>query len=94
MPDDTPREVKLKRFDRLVELANSISAEKHAEYVGKTARVLVDGESGDAEYPLTARTRGGRLVHLRGGAELIGAFAEVKITDSRTWALFGEAINA
>ena len=94
MPDDTPREVKLKRFDRLVELANSISAEKHAEYVGKTVRVLVDGESGDAEYPLTARTRGGRLVHLRGGAELIGSFAEVKITDSRTWALFGEAINA
>ena len=94
MPDGTPREVKLKRFDRLVELANSISAEKHAEYVGKTVRVLVDGESGDAEYPLTARTRGGRLVHLRGGAELIGAFAEVKITDSRTWALFGEAINA
>ena len=94
MPDDTPREVKLRRFDRLVELANSISAEKHAGYVGKTARVLVDGESGDAEYPLTARTRGGRLVHLRGGAELIGAFAEVKITDSRTWALFGEAINA
>jgi tRNA-2-methylthio-N6-dimethylallyladenosine synthase len=94
MPDDTPREVKLKRFDRLVELANSISAEKHAKYVGKTVRVLVDGESGDPEYPLTARTKGGRLVHLRGGAELIGSFAEVKITDSRTWALFGEVINA
>jgi len=90
MPDDTTREDKQKRFDWLLAVQNKISEEKHAEYVGKTLKVLVDGESGDEIYPLTGRTSGGRLVRLGGSAELIGQYAMVKITDSKTWALFGE----
>ena len=90
MPDDTTREDKQKRFDWLLAVQNRISEEKHAEYVGKTLKVLVDGESGDEIYPLTGRTSGGRLVRLGGFAELIGQYAMVRITDSKTWALFGE----
>lgn len=90
MDDPYTREEKQVRFDRLLEVQNRISEEKHAEYVGKTIRVLVDGESGDERYNLTSRTGGGRLVHLKGGPELIGRIINVKITDSRTWALFGE----
>ena len=55
-----------------------------------TVRVLVDGESGDAAWPLSSRTNGGRLVHLKGEPGLIGQYADVRITDSNTWALFGE----
>ncbi|MGI6028392.1 MAG: tRNA (N6-isopentenyl adenosine(37)-C2)-methylthiotransferase MiaB [Candidatus Heteroscillospira sp.] len=91
MPDPATREQKQVRFDRLLELANRISEEKHAEYVGRTVRVLVDGESGDARYNLTSRTKGGRLVHLHGDRGLIGSFAYAEITEARTWALFGEA---
>lgn len=90
MDDPYTREEKQVRFDRLLEVQNRISEEKHAEYVGKIIRVLVDGESGDERYNLTSRTGGGRLVHLKGGPELIGRMINVKITDSRTWALFGE----
>jgi tRNA-2-methylthio-N6-dimethylallyladenosine synthase len=90
MPDPFTREEKQVHFDKLLELANTISGEKHAEYVGKTVRVLVDGESGDSRYNLTSRTNGGRLVHLKGDSSLIGSFIDVKITDSTTWALFGE----
>jgi len=90
MPDDATREDKQKRFDWLLAVQNKISEEKHAEYVGKTLKVLVDGESGDEIYPLTGRTSGGRLVRLGGSAELIGQYAMVRITDSKTWALFGE----
>ena len=50
----------------------------------------VDGESGDARWPLSARTAGGRLVHLTGDKAAIGAYHQAKITDSNTWALFGE----
>ena len=53
-------------------------------------RVLVDGESGDADWPLSSRTAGGRLVHLKGDPALVGQYVEVRITDSNTWALFGE----
>ena len=90
MDDPFTREDKQKRFDRLTELANRISGEKHAAYEGRTLRVLVDGETGKAEYNLSSRTNGGRLVHLKGDPALIGRFADVRITASNTWALYGE----
>ena len=70
-----------------------MSAKLHAEYIGKTVRVLVDGESDDAEFPLASRTDGNRLVRLKGDVSLIGQFVDVKITDSNTWALYGEAVS-
>ena len=89
LPDTTTREEKQVRFDRLLELQNAVSEEKHAQYVGKTVRVLVDEESGDERYPLKARTNGGRLVHLPGTAGPIGRFIDVKITHCNSWSLFG-----
>ncbi len=93
MPDPASREEKQVWFDRLVESANRISGEIHKGYVGQTVRVLIDGETGDAAYNLSSRTRGGRLVHLKGDASLVGQYADVTITDSATWALFGEIQN-
>ena len=93
MPDPVSRAEKQVWFDRLLESANRISAEKHAEYVGKTVRVLVDGETNDPAHNLSSRTKGGRLVHLAGDPALIGQFAEAKITDSSTWALFGSCVS-
>ena len=90
MPDPFTREQKQARFERLVALQNSISAENHRAYVGTTQTVLVDGKSGDSVYNLTSRTNGGRLVHLSGSEELIGSFTEAEITDCNTWALFGK----
>ncbi len=90
MPDPVPREEKQKWFDHLVDVQNAYSAEKHAAYIGKTVRVLVDGESDDEAFPLSCRTEGNRLVRAKGDKALIGTFAEAKITDSNTWALYGE----
>ena len=92
MPDPYTRQQKQVRFDRLLELANTISAEKHKAYEGQTLRVLIDGTSDSQGYNLSARTDGGRLVHLQGDPSLIGRFAQVKITGSNTWALYGELV--
>ena len=92
LPDPAPRAEKQKWFDKLLAVQNARSASLHAGYVGKTVRVLVDGESGDARWPLSSRTHGGRLVHLRGDAALIGQYVDARIVDSNTWALFGEAL--
>ena len=91
LPDPASREEKQVWFDRLLEAQNRISGELHRSYVGRTVRVLVDGESGDPRWPLTSRTHGGRLVHLAGSTELIGRYVDARVTDSNTWALFGEA---
>ena len=92
MPDTISREEKQVWFDRLCEVQNEISARHHERYIGKTLRCLVDGETDDARYPLSARTAGGRLVHLVGDKDAVGTYRQVKITDSNTWALFGEMI--
>ena len=93
MPDPATRAEKQAWFDKLLDAQNRISGEKHKEYVGETVRVLVDSESGDARWPLSSRTDGGRLVHLDGSKDAIGKYVMAKITDSNTWALFGEIVE-
>ena len=92
MDDPVPRSEKQKWFDRLCDTQNRISEEIHAGYVGSTLRCLIDGQSDDSRWPLTARTAGGRLVHLVGDPAAVGTYRDVKITDSNTWALFGELV--
>ena len=92
MDDPVSREEKQKWFDRLCDTQNRISEELHTAYVGRSLRCLVDGEGDDARWPLTARTAGGRLVHLVGDKSAVGTYHDVKITDSNTWALFGELV--
>ena len=92
MDDPVPRAEKQVWFDRLCDTQNRISEEIHAAYVGRTLRCLVDGETEDSRWPLSARTAGGRLVHLVGDKSAIGTYRDVRITDSNTWALFGELV--
>ena len=93
MDDPVSREEKQVWFEKLVDAQNAISAKKHAAYIGRTVKVLVDGESDDEAFPLAARTEGNRLVRMKGDKALIGTFAKAKITDSNTWALYGEAVE-
>ena len=90
MDDPVPRAEKQKWFDRLCAVQNGISEELHRQYVGQTLRCLIDGESDDARWQLTARTAGGRIVHCTGDKSTVGQYRNIKITDSNTWALFGE----
>ncbi len=90
MEDPMPREEKLANFNRLTALQDKISEEKHAAYIGRTVRCLIDGTAEDPEYPLTARTPGNRLVRAVGDAGAVGQFRDVKITGANKWSLFGE----
>lgn len=92
MDDPMSREEKLANFNRLTALQDAISEEKHAAYVGKTVRCLLDGLSDDGRYDLTARTPGNRLVRVVGDKDALGQFRDVKITGANKWSLFGELI--
>ena len=92
MDDPMPREEKLANFNRLTALQDRISEEKHAAYVGKTVRCLLDGLSDDERYDLTARTPGNRLVRVVGEPAALGQFRDVKITGANKWSLFGELV--
>jgi tRNA-2-methylthio-N6-dimethylallyladenosine synthase len=90
LPDPMPKEQKSANFQRLLARQNEISGEKHRAYVGRTISCLVDGEGTDGR--LTARTPGGRLIHLEGDKTTIGTWQQAYITDSSTWALFGRVV--
>ena len=90
LPDPASREEKQRWFDTLCNAQNEISARLHARYVGQTVRVLIDGKTEDERWNLSSRTEGGRLVHLSGDEALIGQYRNVTVTDSNTWALYGE----
>ena len=87
MDDPIPKAEKAAHFQRLVERQDQISEEKHAAYIGRTVRCLVDGRD---DKGLTARTPGNRLVRLTGDEGLIGQFVDVKITGANKWSLSGE----
>ncbi len=90
MEDNTPKEEKNRRFDRLCAVQNEISEKIHSAYIGKTMRCLIDGMDNEL---LTARTEGGRLVRLSGASDLVGNFAWIEITGSTTWSLTGKLVE-
>ena len=89
MEDPATDEEKQDRFDRLLALQNRISQEKHNEYVGRVLELRLDGEGRSAGYDFSARTAGGRLVHIRAPKEMAGKVAQVRIERASTYALFG-----
>ena len=92
MDDPMSKVEKSANFDRLLKVQDRISLEKHRAYIGAVQRCLIDGQSSDPRNSLTARTAGGRLVHLSGDPALAGQYADIKIVDCSTWALFGELV--
>ena len=99
--DQIPEEVKHARFNRLVDLINTSSAAKNAEYVGKTVSVLVesvskraDGDGIDKPGPgmatLSGRTDTFKLVNFIGTKDMIGKTIEVEIISSNTFSLVGK----
>ncbi|MGN0708752.1 MAG: radical SAM protein, partial [Anaerovoracaceae bacterium] len=91
-PDQIPEDVKHERFNRLVELVDSISAEKNKAYEGRIERVLVEGTSKRDPSAVSGRTEGFKLVNFRTDRDLTGKFADVRITKGKTFSLEGELI--
>ena len=91
MDDPTPMEENKANFQRLVDAQNAISARKHAAYIGKTVRCLLDAPSDEPGFALSARTPGNRLVRVEAGdPTLVGTFRDVEITGANTWSLWGK----
>ncbi|MBR1747499.1 MAG: tRNA (N6-isopentenyl adenosine(37)-C2)-methylthiotransferase MiaB [Clostridia bacterium] len=82
--------VKKDRITRLVDLQNSITKELSLEYIGRTEEVLVEDLNPKKPGFVCGRTESGRLVNFPGVEADIGAFKQVKITTSRSAALWGE----
>ena len=93
--DQIPDDVCHERFNRLVELMDSISLEKNLKYKDEVMEVLVDGVSKTSDNTFSGRTDGFKLVNFtseKSEAEIIGQIVKVKIDETKTFSLEGHEI--
>lgn len=93
MEDVISSEEKKQNFDRMLTLQDKISKEKNLALEGRVMRVLVEGRSKNNENFLAGKTEGGKTVNFEGDSSLIGNFADVEITDAKTWSLTGRLFS-
>lgn len=84
--------VSKERLTCLIATQNRISLERNQELVGSVQELLVEGPSKNNPEMLTGRTRGNKLVHFRGPADLRGEIVSVRIDAAQTWNLFGSLV--
>nr|WP_207751326.1 tRNA (N6-isopentenyl adenosine(37)-C2)-methylthiotransferase MiaB [Anaeromonas frigoriresistens] len=90
MENQVPDEIKHQRFQKLLDTLHPISFERNKELIGKTVKVLAEDFSKNDSTKLSGRTDTNRLVHFKGGDDLIGKIVNVKILKAKTWTLEGE----
>lgn len=93
LPDNIDEEVKLKRLSQLIELQTSISAEQNKKEIGKIREVLVEGFSKRSREQLCGRTEQNKMVVFDKGNHRIGELVNVRICDSTSATLLGEAVG-
>jgi tRNA-2-methylthio-N6-dimethylallyladenosine synthase len=80
MEDDLTAAVKQERFDRLLQLQQTISAEIWASDNGQVLPVLVEGVSRQGGGQLFGRSTWNRIVNFAGDSDLVGRVVPVKVT--------------
>lgn len=90
MDDPVPHEEKMLWFSELLETQKRIGMEIYAGLVGKSVRVLAEGRGKTGGDKLCGRTSTGVIAEFPGRAEDIGCFFDMRVTEARNWAVFGE----
>jgi tRNA-2-methylthio-N6-dimethylallyladenosine synthase len=96
LPDDVPREVKIRRNNELLEIQDAIAEADNLKLVGETVKVLVEGPSkkapkDDAAHvvQMTGRTPCDRIVVFDGNRRQAGQFLQVQVDDASCHTLIG-----
>lgn len=92
MKDQIPEELKHQRFERVLKTFNDIVVEKNREMDGKTVDVLVESCSSKNPEILTGRDEGNHIVNFKGRPEDLGRMVKVRITEPKSFSLFGEKL--
>jgi len=92
MADDVPDEEKGRRLQMIIDLQERISAERHADRIGRTEQVLVIGPARKSPGHVLGRTPGFKATVIPGEWRP-NAIVEARITGANPHTLFGQAIR-
>ncbi len=93
MDDPVSAEEKGKWFRELLDVQSDIGRGMYEKYVGKTLRVLCEGEGRSDPALLTGRTEQDVIVDFDGDKSLIGKFVGVRIEQAFDWMLAGKYVE-
>jgi tRNA-2-methylthio-N6-dimethylallyladenosine synthase len=82
-----PRQVRLERLARLIELQNTITIGQNQAQVGEKAELLVDGPAARGAGLLASRARNNKQVIFPGGRALRGSLIDATLTEAHLWGL-------
>jgi tRNA-2-methylthio-N6-dimethylallyladenosine synthase len=81
MEDTVPREEKLDRLNRVIDVTRQMKRKRQSARTGRRAVVLVEAVSKKNAQELLSRTEHDEMVVFPGSRSLIGSFAEVMIQE-------------
>ncbi|MCI2255507.1 tRNA (N6-isopentenyl adenosine(37)-C2)-methylthiotransferase MiaB [Domibacillus sp. PGB-M46] len=93
MVDNVPMDVKKARLQRLNALVNELSNESMKQYKGQIVEVLIEGESKKNPDVLAGYTSKNKLVNVKAPKSAIGKIIPVRITETKSWSMDGEAVE-
>ncbi len=91
MDDPVSRQEKGEWFKQLTQLQEKTAGERTSKMKGRIYRVLVEEKAKNDGF-LSGRTQGNVIIEFEGDESLIGNFADVKVTNPRTWIVYGELV--
>ncbi len=90
MEDNVPTEEKSRRLQLLNKKVASYALENNQRMLDKIVRVLVDGPSKKNPDVVSGYTENNKLVNFIPNRDCTGEIVEVRITQAKTWTLWGE----
>jgi tRNA-2-methylthio-N6-dimethylallyladenosine synthase len=91
--DDVPLEIKKRRLQEMVDLYRGHSLLAMQKEVGKTRKVLIEGNSKKSENDLYGRTDQNKVVVFAKGDLKVGEYVTVKIVDCTAGTLIGTVLT-
>ena len=94
LPDEVPHEAKAERLKRLQELLTRQAEALSTRLPGTVQRVLVESVSRKNLSELAGRMDNNRIVNFAGSPDMLGRFADVKITTAWAYTMRGELVTS
>ncbi len=91
--DDIPDEVKKKRLSEIIHLQSEHSLARNQRLIGKTHKILVEGESKRSDKDLQGRTTDNKVVIFPRENYEKGQYVNVSVYDCTSATLFGKAVE-
>ncbi len=89
--DDVPLEVKKRRLQEIIRLQNQVSYRHNQKDIGKTFKVLIEGDSKRSDQAFRGRNSQNKMIVFpKAGGLKPGMYVQVRVTDATSATLMGQ----